>query len=43
MRITRSALVTALLLASSRLLTADILLTNVVVYDGTGHRKLERL
>jgi N-acyl-D-amino-acid deacylase len=36
MRITSSVLIAALLLASSRLLAADVLLTNVVVYDGTG-------
>lgn len=36
MRITSSVLVTVLLLASGRALAADVLLTNVVVYDGTG-------
>ncbi len=36
MHMTRSVLVTALLLASSPLLAANVLLTNVVVYDGTG-------
>ena len=36
MRTTSSAIVTALLLAAGRLLAADVLLTNVVVYDGTG-------
>ncbi|MGB7739502.1 MAG: D-aminoacylase [Steroidobacteraceae bacterium] len=40
MRITSSILITALLLASSRLLAADVLLTNVVVYDGTGSEPL---
>lgn len=36
MRTTTSVVVTALLLVSSRVLAADVLLTNVVVYDGTG-------
>jgi len=36
MYMTRSVLVTALLLASSPVLAANVLLTNVVVYDGTG-------
>ncbi|MBK7901540.1 MAG: amidohydrolase family protein [Proteobacteria bacterium] len=34
---TRSVLVTALLLACSPLLAANVLLTNAVVYDGTGN------
>jgi len=37
MRTTTSVVVTALLLASSRVLAADVLLTNVVIYDGTGN------
>ena len=36
MHIPRSFLVTALLLASSPLLAAGVLLTNAVIYDGTG-------
>ena len=36
MHMTRSLLVTALLLASRPLLAASVLLTNVVIYDGTG-------
>lgn len=40
MRISSSVLMAALLLASSRLLAADVLLTNVVVYDGTGSKPL---
>lgn len=36
MRIASSVLVTVLLLASGHTLAADVLLTNVVVYDGTG-------
>jgi N-acyl-D-amino-acid deacylase len=40
MRITSAILITALLLASGRLLAADVLLTNVVVYDGTGSEPL---
>jgi N-acyl-D-amino-acid deacylase len=36
MHMNRSVLVTALLLASGPLLAANVLLTNVVVYDGTG-------
>ena len=40
MRNTSSVLMTALLLASGRLLAADVLLMNVVVYDGTGSEPL---
>ena len=36
MRVTRSVLATALLLATRPLLAAGVLLSNVVVYDGTG-------
>jgi N-acyl-D-amino-acid deacylase len=36
MRINRPLLATILLLAAGRLLAADVLLTNAVVYDGTG-------
>jgi N-acyl-D-amino-acid deacylase len=36
MRMTRPVLFSALLLVSGRLLAADVLLSNVVVYDGTG-------
>lgn len=37
MHMTRSVLVTALLLVCSPLLAANVLLTNAVVYDGTGN------
>ena len=36
MRVSRSVLATALLLAARPLLAASVLLTNAVVYDGTG-------